>query len=111
VEGFDVRVTDAGRYIVTMVEGKATPVTVEEYRQILSARLVEDAPTLADFRRAWLDPRRCHDLLSRLPDDGRPPVLVQTLDEMRKYDLYDVLAALGHGLAPRTRTERAEAFT
>src|SRR5207244_13342527 len=26
------------------------------------------------------------------------------------YDLYDVLAELGYGLAPRTRVDRAEAF-
>ncbi len=38
VQGFDVRVTDAGRYIVTMVDGKATPVTVEEYRARLAAK-------------------------------------------------------------------------
>ncbi len=29
---------------------------------------------------------------------------------MGDYDLYDVLAELGYGLAPHTRTERAEAF-
>ena len=46
VEGFDVRVTDAGRYIVTEVDGKAMPVTVEEYKERLAARLVAEAPTL-----------------------------------------------------------------
>jgi type I restriction enzyme R subunit len=29
---------------------------------------------------------------------------------MTDFDLYDVLAKLGYGLAPRTRPERAEAF-
>jgi len=29
---------------------------------------------------------------------------------MNDYDLYDVLAELGYGLAPRTRVERADAF-
>ncbi|MGH9784248.1 MAG: DEAD/DEAH box helicase family protein, partial [Terriglobia bacterium] len=46
VEGFDVRVTDAGRYIVTQVDGKALPVTIEEYKACLAAKLVEEAPTL-----------------------------------------------------------------
>src|SRR4030095_383535 len=45
VEGFDVTVTDAGKYIVTQVDGKAMPVTVEEYKARLAARLVEKAPT------------------------------------------------------------------
>jgi type I restriction enzyme R subunit len=30
---------------------------------------------------------------------------------MTDYDLYDVLAELGYGLAPRTREHRAEAFS
>jgi type I restriction enzyme R subunit len=30
---------------------------------------------------------------------------------MTDYDLYDVLAELGYGMAPRTRTGRADAFT
>ena len=30
---------------------------------------------------------------------------------MDAYDLYDVLADMGYGLAPRTRLERAAAFT
>ncbi|MCK7581613.1 MAG: hypothetical protein MZV65_42295 [Chromatiales bacterium] len=29
---------------------------------------------------------------------------------MTAYDLYDVLAELGYGMAPKTRGERAEAF-
>jgi type I restriction enzyme R subunit len=29
---------------------------------------------------------------------------------MNDYDLFDVLAELGYGLAPRTRTDRALAF-
>ena len=38
-------------------------------------------------------------------------IIVQAVEHMAEYDLYDVLAELGYGLAPRTRAERAEAFT
>ncbi len=110
VEGFDVRITDAGRYIVTMVDGKAAPVTVEEYKQQLAARLVEEAPTLDAFRSRWIVPPERRELLGRLPDAGRSAFLVRALEEMTEYDLYDVLADLGYGLAPRTREGRAEAF-
>jgi len=110
VEGFDVRITDAGRYIVTMVDGKAVPVTVEEYKQQLAARLVEEAPTLDSFRSRWIVPPERRELLGRLPDAGRSAFLVRALEEMTEYDLYDVLAELGYGLAPRTREGRAEAF-
>jgi type I restriction enzyme, R subunit len=110
VEGFDVRVSDAGRYIVTMVDGRAMPVTVEEYKQHVAERLVAEAPTLERFRARWIAPPERRDLLGRLPDAGRSALLVRALEDMAAYDLYDVLAELGYGLAPRTREHRAEAF-
>jgi type I restriction enzyme R subunit len=111
VEGFDVRITDAGRYIVTMVDGKAVPVTIEEYKERLASRLVEAAPTLETFRARWVVPAERRELLGRLPEAGRSALVVRSLEEMSEYDLYDVLAELGYGMAPRTRAERAEAFT
>jgi type I restriction enzyme, R subunit len=111
VEGFDVRVTDAGRYIVTMVDGKAMPVIVEEYKERLAAKLVEEAPTLETFRTSWISPSQRKKLLASLPDAGRSAFLVQSLEDMSDYDLYDVLGELGYGMAPRKRTERADAFT
>ena len=111
VEGFDVHVTEAGRYILTTVDGQAMPVTVEEYKERLAARLVEEAPTLDEFRSHWIIPPERQELLARLPDGGRSAILVQKLEDMGDFDLYDVLAELGYGLAPRTRIERAAAFT
>ncbi len=111
VEGFDVRVTEAGRYILTMVDGKALPVTVEEYKERLAARLVEEAATLETFRERWIAPPERREMLGRLPDAGRSAHLVRALEGMTDYDLYDVLAELGYGLAPRTRAGRTDAFT
>jgi type I restriction enzyme R subunit len=111
VEGFDVRVSDAGRFIVTQVDGKAMPVTVEEYKERLAAKLVEEAPTLDAFRATWIEPPKRREMLGKLPDAGRSALLVQQLEDMAAFDLYDVLAELGYGLAPRTRIERSEAFT
>ncbi len=110
VEGFQVRVTDAGRYIVTEEEGKAMPVTVEEYKERLAARLVEKAPTLERFRAVWIVPPRRRDLIAHLPDGGRSAGMVRALENMTAYDLYDVLAELGYGMAPKTRGQRADAF-
>ncbi len=111
VEGFDVHITDAGRYIVTEVDGKAIPVTVEEYKERLAAKLVEAAPTLETFRTRWIVPPERKAMLGQLPDAGRSALLVQRLEDMTDYDLYDVLGELGYGMVPRTRTERADAFT
>ncbi|PYN59910.1 MAG: hypothetical protein DMD90_27855 [Candidatus Rokuibacteriota bacterium] len=110
VEGFDVRVTDAGQYIVTSVDGQARLVTVDEYRARLARRLVEEVPSLEQFRARWIVPPERREMLGRLPDAGRSALLVRALAEMTDFDLYDVLAELGYGLAPRTRPDRAEAF-
>jgi len=111
VQGFDVRVSDAGRYILTMIDGKALPVTVEEYKERLATKLVEEAPNLDDFRNKWIVPLKRQELIDHLPDGGRSADLIRSLEEMDDYDLYDVLAEVGYGLAPKTRAERAGAFT
>ena len=112
VDGFDVRLVHDATCIVTMDgEGKAMPIPVEEYKERLAARLVVEAPTLEAFRQRWVAPVDRQEMLAHLPDGGRSAVIVQLVDDMAAYDLYDVLAELGYGLAPRTRTERAEAFS
>jgi type I restriction enzyme R subunit len=111
VEGFDVTITEAGHSILTMVGGQAMPVTVEEYKQRLTRKLIEKAPTLDLFRALWVDPETRAELLASLPDGVRSALLVRSLGQMDAYDLYDILAEMGYGLAPRTRLERAAAFT
>ena len=111
VEGFDIRITEAGRYILTEKDGKAVPVTIEEYKERLAAKLVEEAPTLEAFRSRWIVPPERRELLGQMPDGGRSVVLIQKLEDMTDYDLFDVLAELGYGMNPRTRVERVEAFS
>ena len=111
VEGFDVHISDAGRYIVIQVDGKAVPVTLEDYKQRLAARLVEQATTIEAFRTRWVDPTQRRELIDGLVGAGLSPTLVRTVEELDAYDLYDVLADLGYGLAPRTMKGRADAFT
>jgi len=111
VEGFDVHVTDAGRFILADVDGKAMPVPVEEYKAKLAARLMEEVQTLTGFRERWINAQERLDLLNALVQAGYSPKLVQMVDNREEYDLYDVLAELGWGMNPRTRRERTLAFT
>lgn len=111
VEGFEVHVSPAGRYIVADVNGRAMPVTIEEYKAILAERLVQQVPNLQDFRSRWVNPTERHDLLAHLPEAGRSAFLIRELEQMQSYDLFDVLADLGYGLDPKTRRERAAAFS
>ena len=111
VEGFDVRVTDGGQLIVTNVDGRAVPITVEAYRQRLAARVTSAAPTLDAFRAAWVDPAARRALMADLPEQGRSALLVRELSGMEPYDLFDVLGDLAYGLSPLTRAYRAGAFS
>ncbi len=111
VEGFDVHITDAGRFIVVDVDGRAMPVPVEEYKANLAARLVEEVHTLADFRSRWIDPPSRQELIDALVTSGYSPTVVRMVDEKQDFDLYDVLAELGWGMNPRSRRDRTLAFT
>lgn len=111
VEGFDVHITDAGRFIVTDVDGKAMPVPIEEYKARLAARLVQEVHTLDDFRSRWIDPPSRQELIDALVTSGYSPTVVRMVDDRQDYDLYDVLAELGWGMNPRTRQDRTLAFT
>jgi type I restriction enzyme R subunit len=110
VEGFEVHVTDAGKYILAEKDGRAVPVTVEEYRERLAAKLVEQAATLDEFRHCWVEPEARRELFDTLVAAGVSPTVVRLVNEMEEYDLYDVLAELGYGMSPRTMPERAAAF-
>ncbi|HEX9987502.1 MAG TPA: DEAD/DEAH box helicase family protein [Chloroflexia bacterium] len=111
VHGFEVHITDAGRYIITMVDGKAMPVTVEEYKERVATALVEQAPSLDAFRALWIAPDARQSMLAHLPEGARSAILLRSLESMDDFDLYDVLADLAYGMAARSRANRAEAFS
>jgi type I restriction enzyme R subunit len=111
VAGFNVAVTPAGHSIPVEVNGVMTKISVEEYKERLARRLVEEAASISDFRGFWIVRNKRLELFGRLPDAGRSPLLVRALERMDDYDLYDVLADLGYGLDPKTRIDRADAFS
>jgi type I restriction enzyme R subunit len=110
VQGIDVRVSDAGIAVVTAIDGRATPLTLEAYKERIAASLLATAPTLDDFRATWISPPARRDLVSALPDNGRSSGLVRTLQEMEEFDLYDVLGELAYGLDAKSRLDRAISF-
>lgn len=109
-QGFAVRTTDAGTFLLINKDGHIATVTVEEYRQMLAAKLVEVAPSLDDLRRQWVQRDLRLILLETLKSSGALPEVVQQVTAMLDYDMYDVLADLGYGAQPLRRVERAEAF-
>ncbi len=110
VEGFEVNITDAGRFIVVHEDGRAMPIPLDEYKTRLTARLVREVQTLNDFRNRWLDPAQRQNLIHTLITGGYSPTVIRTVDEKEDYDLYDVLAELGWGMNPHTRDNRVRSF-
>jgi type I restriction enzyme R subunit len=109
-EGIEVRIRGAGRFILTVVDGKEVPVTLEAYRAMLAAKIAEEAPDLAAFRAIWVEPDRRRQLLGDLPESGKSAEKLRLVEGMTDYDLYDVLGSATYGLDPRTKSGRADAF-
>lgn len=64
---FSVQIQGEGRSILCEEDGKEVPVPLEEYKQRLAARLVEEAPTLGALRDVWVVPDQRRGLLQGLP--------------------------------------------
>ena len=111
VEGLDVTINLAGTFILSMNEaGVAVPVTLEEYKQKLASSLLEEIPSVDEFREAWIVPQKREVIIGHMPDGGRAPIVIKELNEMSEYDLYDVIAELAYGNAPKTMVQRADSF-
>lgn len=110
VEGFDVHINPAGTYIVTKKNEKMAMVTIEEYKQIIAEHLVEQVKTIDDFRRCWINPQNRKGLIDKLPDNGRSVRFLQNILDRKDYDIYDVLAEIAFGMAPKTRKQRVESL-
>lgn len=108
---FTVKVDGAGRSILCREDGKDVLVPYEDYKQRLAARLVEEAPNVEELRSAWVAPDRRRGLLGGLPGGEAAVRLVRELENEQECDLFDVLAELGYGLPPKSRPERAAAFS
>lgn len=110
VDGFEVHISPQGRFVVTAVNGQAMPISMDEYKAGLSAKLVAECPTLEAFRARWVDPPERQEIIEAIVGAGYSPHVLRLLEDMNDYDLFDVLADLGYGLLPRTREDRALAF-
>lgn len=108
--GVEVRIRGAGRFILTVVDGIEVPVTLETYREMVAAKIADEAPDLDQFRAIWIDPEKRRALLSSLPESGKSAEKLRLIEGMTAYDLYDVLGSAAYGLDPRTMPGRADAF-
>jgi type I restriction enzyme R subunit len=90
---------------------KAPAVPYEQYKQRLAALLVDQTPNIDALRSVWIIPDKRRGLLYNLPGGEAAVRLIRELEEEQECDLFDVLAQLGFGLPPKSRPERAAAFS
>lgn len=111
VRGVSIEIRDTGHFNVMHVDGRLTRVTPGEYRARLVQELTASVPSLADFRVRWLQHETRVAMLAELTERQLLPEKLREASNMDAYDLFDVLAALAYGIAPRTRAERAAQFS
>ena len=109
-QGFAVQVQRGGHFVLGDVGGQLLPVAYADYKAALAEQLRHEAAGLAEFRARWIAPAERDDLLTALVASAHSPKVVQMVDAMHDYDLFDVLAALGYGAKARTRIDRHLAF-
>lgn len=106
-----VEETDGRRFMRSQLDGEDTRISVEEYKEQIAANLVKIIPTLEEFRVSWVNPTKRQELLKQLVSAGVSPREFATVEQLGDYDLYDILADIAYGLAPKTKSDRAEAFS
>lgn len=107
---YEVVVKDEGKSILCEEDGKDVLVPYEIYKERLASAVSEKVPDLETLRKTWVNPINRRELLKELPGGENALRLVRELEEEQECDLYDVLAQLGFGYIPKTRSERAGGF-
>jgi len=108
---FEVHVQEEGKSILCEEDGKEVLIPYETYKERLATALSEKVENPDELRNVWVNPPQRKELLYTLPGGEGSIRLVRELEEEQECDLYDVLAQLGWGAAPKTRSERASGFS
>ncbi len=108
---FIVQIEGEGRSILCEENGKEVLVPLEEYKQKLAERLVDEAPGVEELREKWVELSERHKLISKLPGGEGAVRLIRELEDEWECDLFDVLAKLGYSIPPKSRGERVTAFS
>lgn len=109
-DGVECYITNGVKYIVTEIDGKIVRIPLEEYKEAIAQRLVDNYDTIDSFRTAWINPSARQELINDLVHSGYGPEVVRTVEDMQAFDIYDVLAELAYGSEPKTRSARVSGF-
>jgi type I restriction enzyme R subunit len=104
--GHPVYINPEGSYILSSRNGKEVPIPVEEYRREIIQRLVSEAHNLNDFRQLWIETQKRQQFIKHLLDANFSPEVIQEIDHMTEYDLFDFFGHHGYKAKALKRPER-----
>ncbi len=107
---FIIEVQDIGISILCDEDGKEVLVPYEEYKQRLAEKISETLNSIDELRQTWIVSSVRKEFLNQLPGGEGAVRLVRKLEDEEECDLYDIIAQLGFGTAPKSREERSGAF-
>jgi type I restriction enzyme, R subunit len=96
----------------TFWHSDGTPMSAQQFMELLFGKLPEFFKDEAELRAIWSDPETRRRLLDGLAEKGfgsEQLAEMQRIIDAEKSDLFDVLAHVAYALLPLTREQRAEA--
>lgn len=106
VRGHAVKITQEGRFILGSRDGKEVAIPVDVYRAEIIQRVLSEAHNLADFRQLWIETQKRRSLINHILEANFSPEVIQEIDKMNDYDLFDFFGHLGYKARALKRTER-----
>jgi type I restriction enzyme R subunit len=110
VYGHKVSITSKGRFILSNRDGKDVAIPVDEYRRKMIQRVVSEARNLNDFRQLWIETQKRQMLIKHLLNANFSPGVIQEIDQMTEYDLFDFLGYYGYKARALKRQERGRLY-
>lgn len=110
IGGQSVIVNAQGRFILSLRDGRDTPIPVDEYRREVMQRVVNEANNLDEFRALWIEQQKRRQLIDHLLGDNFSPEVIREIDQMNDFDLYDFFGHHGYHARALKRSERGALF-
>lgn len=110
VYGHNVQIISEGHFILGSIDGKEARIPVDEYRREIIKRVLSEAHNLNDFRQLWIEAQKRRQLITHLLEANFYPEVIQDIDKMTDYDLFDFFGHIGYKARALKRTERGSLY-
>jgi type I restriction enzyme, R subunit len=110
VRGHAVKITPEGRFILGSRDGKEVAIPIDVYRSEIIQRVLNEAHNLTDFKQLWIETKKRRSLINHILEANFSPEVIQEIDKMNDYDLFDFFGHLGYKARALKRTERGTLY-